>query len=627
MSGAFLQLLSIPAFIFACVIAVSTTPVVRAAARGRGLVAQPSKDRWHSAPTALFGGVAIFAALAVTIASFWLVNARAGAVDVTAPEWRQVLGITVAGALMFVTGLVDDLIHLRPSSKIVVQALAAAVLVTLDVRFVLTPYPVVNTLVTLFAFIAITNALNLLDNMDGAASGVAGVASLFFALLFLHGSHYGLAALAMAVSGATAGFLVFNFRPASIFMGDSGSLLLGAVLAGLAAAYSGSVAPGSPASVLVPILVLVVPVLDTSLVTVTRVLARYPVSRGGRDHTAHRLVTMGFSERSAALLLYALGAVGGGLALVLTFSAWAPSIWLIGVFMLSLVVLAAYLSRLYAYPLEGARSGGRLWVVLEDLLYKIRILEVALDLVVFLAAYFGAYVLRWDGAIPPGQMNVLIDTVALVMACKAVAFAFTGVYRGMWHQVGIMDVHRLVRATAVGSLLAIASLVLVYRGAQFSRSVIVLDAILCLLLTFGVRMSFRSFDRMRAVLSAGGELTAIFGAGTGGELTARALLANPRLGLTPVVFVDDNVRKHGRRLHGLPILLGTGDLRSLLNAHRVRALVISAENVGAPRLGELAEACSDAEIRILRMQIDLSVVTDMAAPSAGSRGHLLHVAS
>src|SRR5687767_4079448 len=212
---------------------------------------------------------------------------------------------------MFLTGLVDDRFHLRPSSKLVMQALAAAIVVTAGVVYPLTPWTSVNSLATVFWFIALTNALNLLDNMDGVAAGVAALAALFLAITFgIQGGGGELVALSAALAGAALGFLPYNFHPASIFMGDSGSLFLGALIASVGAAYPSSASVSIVPVLFVPVFIAVIPILDTLLVTVTRTLAGRPISSGGRDHTAHRLVALGLRERQVAMMLYAFAIAG-----------------------------------------------------------------------------------------------------------------------------------------------------------------------------------------------------------------------------------------------------------------------------------------------------------------------------
>ncbi|HYU26841.1 MAG TPA: MraY family glycosyltransferase, partial [Thermoanaerobaculia bacterium] len=267
---------------------LALTPAVRALARSRGMVAKPKSDRWHTRPTAMLGGMAI--AIAVL-----------GSVLLLLPQTRENVIVMAASAALFVVGLADDFLHIKPYQKLIGQLLAAAAVVALGLILPWTASYVVNVLITLFWLVGITNAVNMLDNMDGLAVGVCAIAAAFLAMNFYAGDQLPQALMLIAFAGALVGFLVYNHHPASIFMGDCGSMFVGFFLAAsVLAAGTGSGRSRSVAAVLaVPVLVLLVPIFDTTLVTLMRKLAGRPASQGGRDHTSHRLVALGLSEKHA----------------------------------------------------------------------------------------------------------------------------------------------------------------------------------------------------------------------------------------------------------------------------------------------------------------------------------------
>ena len=183
----------------------------------------------------------------------------------------------------------------------------------------LTPWPVVNILISLFWFVGITNAINLMDNMDGLAAGTSAVSALFFTILAASAGQGLVASLAAAVTGASLGFLYYNISPAMIFMGDTGSLLLGFLLAVIGVRYSPSELPlGS--TWMVPIVVMGLPIFDTTLVTFSRLLNRRPVSQGGTDHTSHRLARFGLGNHRAVFSMYLAAGILGILAVFMTHS-------------------------------------------------------------------------------------------------------------------------------------------------------------------------------------------------------------------------------------------------------------------------------------------------------------------
>src|SRR5262245_21319597 len=245
---------------------LTATYITRTVARRIAFVAKPRADRWHRREIALAGGVGIFAAFAPAVAYFqaWPILAGAGA--------------------MFVLGLLDDIFRLKPYAKLAGQLLVAGLTVALGPMLPWTPFPILNEALSLFWIIGITNAMNLLDNMDGLSAGVAVVVAVFQSAFFLLYGQLDLAAISAALAGALLGFLVFNWNPASIFMGDCGALFLGYTLAVLAMAHGYGRARGLVIVIAAPVLVMLVPIFDTTFVTITRILRGRPLSKGGRDH-------------------------------------------------------------------------------------------------------------------------------------------------------------------------------------------------------------------------------------------------------------------------------------------------------------------------------------------------------
>ena len=207
---------------------------------------------------------------------------------------------------------------LPPWAKLVGQIIPALVLVFSGVQVVLFNIPALDILITVIWVLFITNAVNFLDNMDGLSAGVAAVASAFFVLLAALSGQYLVGALAAALLGACIGFLIYNFNPASIFMGDTGSLFLGFVLAavGIKLRFPSNV---PMVTWMIPVLVLGVPVLDTSLVIVSRLRRGHnPFTTAGKDHLSHRLVLRGNTRREAVLSIYLLGCAFGIVAVYIT---------------------------------------------------------------------------------------------------------------------------------------------------------------------------------------------------------------------------------------------------------------------------------------------------------------------
>ncbi|HEX7192117.1 MAG TPA: MraY family glycosyltransferase [Thermoanaerobaculia bacterium] len=332
------------------VLAVLATPLAAALARRTGAVAKATSDRWHSKPTPMLGGIAFVVAVVITLAIF-------------VPLGRESMIVLGGSFALFLTGLVDDFVHIRPYQKLICQLLCAALVVGFGLVLPWTPYSTINLLITLFWLVGITNAVNMLDNMDGLAAGVAAIAAMFLAFTFVENQKPAAALMLIALAGALAGFLVYNRNPASIFMGDCGSMFIGFFLASMALANRGG--GGRSRSIVavlaVPVLVMVVPIFDTTFVTVMRKLAGRAASQGGRDHTSHRLVALGLSERHAVWMLYSFAAAAGLLAILVRHVEIYLSLGAIGLFTLVLTVTGIYLARVrvYAEDVRGSSVSGR----------------------------------------------------------------------------------------------------------------------------------------------------------------------------------------------------------------------------------------------------------------------------
>jgi UDP-GlcNAc:undecaprenyl-phosphate/decaprenyl-phosphate GlcNAc-1-phosphate transferase len=622
----------VAAFLLATVAAVVFTPFVRQAARRAGLIANPSKERWHSQATALFGGVGIFLAFAASVLVLALLPG--GGLATAALTEGFIPGIVAAASLMFVTGLVDDRYNLRPLVKFGLQVLGGVLLVTMGVSYPVTDATAFNALLTIFWFVTLTNAVNLIDNMDGVSAGVTSVAAAVLGVLFALEGAIGLSLLAFALAGATAGFLVYNFKPASIFMGDSGSLFLGAMLAGLGAAYpSVAVGGGAVMVLLIPLLLAFVPLLDTSLVSFSRTLAGFSISRGGRDHIAHRLVALGLSERQVALLLYAATALGGSLAIMYTVGA-RELVVIAGIgYVVAMVLLVNYLARLHEY--EGGDTARPATKIISDLVYRRRAPEVLLDVVIFAVAYYAAFLVRFDADLSGGAILAFQVTVPLVVAVQLLAFFVMRVYRSLWQQMTMPDVHRVLKAALLGAPLAATAVYLVDLTEALPRSVFVLNFIFVAVLALGVRISIRSLDQVRQQLEPAGEATLIYGAGKGGDLAVRTILASPQLKLRPLGFIDDDPRKWGRLIHGIPVLGGRDDLDAIVRRTAASCIVVGTERLQEEAFDQLSRWTIGEGVQLLRFQCVLKPVTwlevagepqrvaisPMASVGAGRRPH------
>jgi UDP-GlcNAc:undecaprenyl-phosphate GlcNAc-1-phosphate transferase len=288
------------------------TPVMRKIALKIGAVDRPNLDRkTQKEPVPYLGGVAI--AIGITVASFGALLYS----DFSTETFGKALSVLLPAILISAMGLYDDLKGLEPWPRLVAQTIAGIAVAiyliqnnTLGQAF---SNQVLNYIVTIIWIVGICNSINFFDNLDGGASGTVAVISIFlFAIAFNQGQSL-VSALAVVTAGATLGFLIWNKVPAKIYMGDAGALFLGIIIAVLTIRLDPEVGPQSRA-LAIPLLLMAVPILDTTTVVISRLSRGISPFTGGRDHLSHRLMRKGLGRKTTAYVLWAMAAAFGSVA-------------------------------------------------------------------------------------------------------------------------------------------------------------------------------------------------------------------------------------------------------------------------------------------------------------------------
>ena len=296
----------IPIMIVGFGAALCLTPLTRQIAMRLGVTAAPNRRNIHSRHVPLMGGAAIYVAFVMSALLF------------SPPDHFLELGAIVAGAtLLALIGYLDDRRHLSPRIRLLVMTLAALVATLAGVQIRLFNNSIIDIPLTLFWIVALINAVNWIDNMDGLAAGSAAIAAGFFLLLALTQAQILVSMLAAAIFGSAVGFLIYNFNPSSTFMGDMGAYTLGFVLAVLAIKLKFAAQPLN-VTWMVPVFVLALPILDMNLAIVTRLLERRPLMLAAKDHISHRLLDLGLSQRKTLALLYLFSLAYGLIALIVS---------------------------------------------------------------------------------------------------------------------------------------------------------------------------------------------------------------------------------------------------------------------------------------------------------------------
>ena len=583
-------------FSAALVVSLALVPLTRHLARTYGYVAKPKEKRWHKRPTALMGG----AALSVTVIGLIPLVADTG------PIWALLVGAGV----MFAVGLFDDIKSLKPSTKLVVQVAVASLLVFDGYRLEWVESLTGDTLLTLFWIVGITNAFNLLDNMDGLCTGVALVAG--FSLLVAYGGgalDQATVAYLVLLLGASAGFLVYNVHPASIFLGDSGSLFIGLSLSTLALGLDSSLGsqPNVLAVIAVPVFVLLIPIFDTTLVTFSRIVTGRTPAVGGRDHSSHRLVAIGLSERSAVMVLWALAAVGGVVAVFARYATPDWSILLAALVVLAMATFAIYLSHVHVYDDadEAALKNNAVTPLVVEFLYKRRVAEVILDVGLVAVAYYSAYRLRFEGTQWGDNFGLFLQSLPVLVGVQLLSLFVVGAYRGVWRYFTLVDGVVFVKGVLVGTLAAVAAIVFAYRFDSYSRTVFVIYAVIVTLLLIGSRSSFRLINELVRRRRYTGSRLIVYGADDTGIMALRKLSGNLESRFRMLGFIDDDNRRHGQRVDGYLVLGGHDKLLTLIETGKVDTVVLCVAVVNAERLTALKRVCTSNGVSLSRMQVDM----------------------
>jgi UDP-GlcNAc:undecaprenyl-phosphate GlcNAc-1-phosphate transferase len=575
--------------------------LLRSPAGGR-LVATPTGERWHARETPTFGGVGIFAGFAAGVLA---------ALAVGAVEWSGELGGILAGtALLFGAGLLDDLRPLSPLVKLAAQIGAAVIVLASGLEVEIVGNDVLAWGIGLLWLVGITNAFNLLDNMDGLAATLAAIACAYFAIdAVTEHENETVLVLALALGVACAGFLPFNLRPgrsAHVIMGDSGSQVLGFGLASLALASSWTVAGTTTATILLPLLILAIPILDTTLVTLRRLAERRPVTQGGRDHTSHRLVYYGLSEAKAVLLLALVASAIGATALAYNVldNGRLTAIGVLLTFVL-LVQFGSFLSDLEERSRRGAElPEPSLWRAL--VFEPRRLVEVVVDFVVFCGSFLAAYLLVVGGMGTENERSVFLSALPILLGARYVLFVALGVYRRVWRFATARDAIPIGLACLASA--AVAYLVLVALrpiGSFPAVEIFVVDALVATLLVGGSRLSLRLLPELQGHRTHRRRVLVV-GAGAAGRGLARELRETHEARV--VGFLDDNPRVRRRRILGITVVGSTDEAARAIASTRAEEVLVTIPDAPQARLDSVVRASEAAGIpcHIVRRRTEFS---------------------
>ena len=614
-------------FIIAVIASLLLTPLVRLAAIRLRALDFPSERKVHHQPVPRLGGVSIFIAFNLVL----IISCRFDFFYFP-PRFLQDINyvwLFLAGATVFGMGTADDFRSLSPSHKLFFQIIAALMISFTGYRIEGITFPfgtldlgIWSVPVTVLWVVAITNSLNLLDGLDGLAAGTAFIASVAIFCIALFNENIGSALISLILAGVTLGFLKYNFHPASIFPGNSGAYYLGFMLS-ILSLHSNS-KDTTTVIILIPVLLLGLPIMDTVLSMLRRllkslhlvrtngngnhnkffILDRCSIFRADRDHIHHRLLQLGFNHSKAVIFLYAISLILGALAFSsVYFRNINQALLILAIGMASYVGI----KKLKYSEIQVLRNGALL-PLFDTPLISQRILKTSLDLTFIAFSYYLAFFLRFEGPLEPAVKKYYLATVPLVLAVKLLIFYLSGLYRGAWQYASVADLLRVAKAVVLACIAAGILLSVIPGFGVISWAALVIDFNLLFLMVLGLRSSFRVLEHLHELADLEGKKVLIYGVGTNTLPALKEIIHNPRLNLTPVGFIDDDEQNQGIQVDGYPVLGSLDSLESILQDHAIAEVIVSRNDIPMERLSRLAKICRSHRISLRRFQTQLEDV-------------------
>lgn len=582
--------------LIALISCLAITPFVIRLANIKGWVVKPRSDRWHQKPTALMGGIAIFSAYSIALFSLSAAHIN----------WM----LYCASSIMFLTGLIDDIWEVKPVIKIVVQIFCSFILIYYGFNFGGGLLSWAGIPLTFIWVMGITNAINLLDNMDGLAAGISAIVALITGILTYLNGETDLAIPGFAIAGAAIGFLFYNFKPARIFMGDSGSLFLGFSLSYLSIAVQYKMGSSSAVWVLfIPISLMAIPIMDTTLVTIKRILAGRRIDQGGRDHTSHRLVALGLSEKQAVLTLYGISMLWGVLCLLMYKTQVNNLLLCILLVAVSSVIFSVLLSKVKVYNeteetltyrrLRGKDAGSNL-VLRFFLSQKKLIVGVITDILIIYASF----------VIAKNTLHINVkddDIILATFICVKISVLYiTRLYYRIWRYMEVIE----VAAYFMFIFLASAALagILYFKGkfGIYTPYFFMVDFLLSATGIVFSRLFYRWVNELISRNRSAKKKVIIYGAGDSGYLLIKELLQNHKHELRPVGWIDDDETKHNMYLYGYKIYGGKSNIANICEKLKPDLILISTNAISVKDELEIKELLDEQNIDLGRFNMQLS---------------------
>lgn len=593
------------------------TPCIRHLARSIGIVDRPNPRKVHETAIPLLGGASIAMSVGFTV---WVTGVLGAQVGLRPALDMSVVGPILAGsAVVFCTGLWDDVRPLPIWVKFGCQAAAAAVAIAYGVRvnhislFVGSGFAlgIWSIPLSFLWILGITNAFNLLDGLDGLVCGLAIIIAAANAIFCFSLGEMQMMLLLLVLCGALLGFLPYNFNPATIFLGDSGSLVIGYILS-VTAISSGQNSVTSLA-VVMPLLLFGLPIVDTLLSMTRRLVASIELHRSSkarfkdrmrcaramfeadRRHIHHRLLALGFSHRHAVLLLYGVALAMASLAMLSVLAQYRNA----GMLLIAVGAAACIGIRRLGYDeIEFLRTGTVLrWY--EQTRVNRRLVRVLIHAMLIAFAYWGTFLLKYDNVASPALHTWYLQAFPIHLLMQFVFFFLMGLHRGVWRALGVRDLICISGALLQANILSYI-VALIHVPPAGTLSFFFIDTLLLWTLIYSVRGAYRVLSALRSHAISYGRETIICDAGPRGQAILRELQQNPECGLRPIGFLHDDGALHGHTVDRVPILGYVDDLRTIIDQHPVACLILPEDALSDTNLRSIARLCQARNIAVMK---------------------------
>ncbi len=599
----------LPFFLISTALGLALTPLVRIFAKWANICSFPSERNIHQRPVPLLGGISIFFAFNTAVILGHLLN-HSLIGDPFISRWAALL---ICQTIILALGFVDDAIRLQPSVKLLFQIIVAVLMVLFgfSIGAITNPFTgdivrlgVLAAPITILWVVGITNALNLIDGLDGLSAGTSFIVSLTVGLIAYINGNAAIVFVTLCLAGSILGFLPYNFHPAKIFLGDSGSLLLGFILA--VVSIQGSSKGPALVGLLAPILALGFPIMETLLSMIRRFLrsiriiddpagngrfrtvpvGKPAIFRADKDHFHHRLLRFGYSQRKAVILLYAICIALSVLAFLVVA---IENLNLTAALAAIIIVFFIGIKRL-KYDEFKILENGLLIPLFNYPIVNKSLFQVFIDLGMISLAYYSSFLLLFRG-FDHQVRELFVQSLPIVLLVQIVVFHFSGVYKRPWVYTRLEDALTVLKAAFLSSLISAVVLALVFRPESFGGvTLFVLDFYLLLTGVAGLRIShlvFMSYYKKRA--ASVGKRVLIYGAGERGSYVLREIKKNGSYAFAPAGFMDDAPEKIGREMQGVPVLGSIDNLDEIFRENNIAEIIVSTTKIGKDKIKRLTD--------------------------------------